>query len=679
MIKISTPLVKQRHRDVYYINLPCAYDIETSSFMNNGEKHAIIYSHMFSINGEETLLRTNEQFQEYITHLKNKYQTNDKKRLVIYVHNLQYEFQFIKHLLDINPETVFSIGKKRKVIRFSTYSGIEFRCSHILTNKSLANWAKDLNMEKMTGDLIYDYIRTPETPLTPKELGYIYEDVRIIIEGIKKLMKDDNLANIPMTSTGFIRRNFRKRVLKDVKYKALITRLTMEPDEYEDLRNAFSGGDTRANAYHSLKVIKNVLAVDENSEYPAESVTEKFPMSKGEKRTDITSIKEIEELKSKGYGILFTLEMSDVETKREYTIISEHKCLITGDHILDNGRVVYADKLITTITDIDYETYEEYYTFNVTKIGVCWIYEMDYMPKPYVGIILELYGHKTTLKDVDGYEYLYNHSKGELNGVYGMGVSTPIHADTSYNPDSGEVTEIPMTPGDKLEKLEKHNTSNNRFLFYPWGVWITAYARRSLRTLNIMLEDAGVEDYYCDTDSRYIENTETARDIIDKANEIKKQKLVLAMEHQNIPFERCEPKTPKGVAKLIGEWDYDGEYVEFKTLGAKRYLGVKPDGSLYLTVSGLTKKASGYIKGSGLFNYFDDGMLIPDFCSGRKTLTYIDEPRFGFVTDYLGNKYSYFQPSGVHMVANSFELNILPSYKEHVQALQSLVDNKTQY
>lgn len=681
MIKIPTPLVFDKYKSIKYLNIPCGYDIETSSFYDdNNEKTSIVYSHFISINGEEHLFRHTEDFISFLDQTSDKYNLENKdKHMVIYVHNLAYEFQFIKHYLDIDPESVFAIGKKRKIVKFNTHNGFEFRCSHILTNKSLANWAKDLGMKKMQGDLNYELIRHPHTPLTPLEIGYIEEDVRIIIKGISELLKKDNIASIPMTSTGFIRRSFRKHVNKDIKYTKLLTTLTMETREYNILRHAFSGGDTRANVYHAFKTLKNVKAWDENSAYPGVQIMEKFPMSKGVKHTDIKTLKDIQDLKSKDKGILMTIELANVETKRNYTIISDHKCVTTGDVILDNGRIVYADNLITSITDVDLETYMEYYNFDIVKIGVCYVYDMDYLPTPYVGKILDLFEYKTTLDGIPEYEYLYKHSKGELNGVYGQAVSTPIYADTYYDPEDGVVKEIPLDDETLYHKMEEHNQSKNRFLFYPWGVWTTAYARRDLRLLNIALEDAGIEDYYCDTDSRYIENTPLADEIVAKANDVKLEKLKLAMKHHGFKLDRMSPKTPKGVTKTICLWSLDGVYEEFKTLGAKRYMCYKPNGDVYLTVSGLNKKAGRYIDGAGGFDYFTDNMYIPDFISGRKTSTYIDLERKGVITDYTGIPYDYDQKSGIHLERNSFKLTITPQYHEHVMAVQNLYQNKTIY
>lgn len=666
---------------VTYYNIPNAYDIETSSFYIGEQKHALTYSHMFSINGEETHMRTDEEFMEYINGLGARFNTRYKeKHLVIYVHNLQYEFQFIKHLLDWAEDSVFVISSKRKVVKAVTTSGIEFRCSHILTNKSLANWAKDLGLKKLMGDLNYELVRTPLTPLMIGETSYIREDVRIIIAGITELLKEDDIASIPMTSTGYVRRAFRKHVMQDLVYKKKIKELTIELEEYELLKIAYSGGLTRANSKYAGQVVSNVAMFDENSEYPAEQVTKKFPMSKGKKVTNISSLHELEE-KCKKYCVLMTVELSNVESIRDYTLISQHKVSISGNKIIDNGRVVYADKVVCTITDVDYKQLKKYYDFQVTNIGTCYIYKAGYLPKPFVEMILELYANKTTLKNVVGAEDLYNKSKERLNGVYGMSVSTPIHGDTFYDSESGMVIEIPQLYEDKMDAIEKHNTSYNRFLFYPWGVWTTAYARESLMMLNEKIEDAGIKDYYSDTDSRYLENTPETFKIVEEMNEIKRQELEQALNYHNIPLEQGFPVDPSGEVQPLGLWDHNPNtdvYDEFKTLGAKRYMCRKGD-NYYITISGLNKKASRWIKGAGGFDYFKDKMYIPDYVSGRKSLTYIDYPQSGIVTDYLGQPYEFETYSSVHMERSGFTMTLSPEYKEFLQTMQNKENQKSKY
>ena len=84
---------------------------------------------------------------------------------------------------------------------------------------------------------------------------------------------------------------------------------------------------------------------------------------------------------------------------------------------------------------------------------------------------------------------------------------------------------------DAQHDLDKYNKSRRRFLFYPWGVWCTAYARRNL--FYGICEFAG--DYiYADTDSIFCTNIEAHEDFINRYNELCEKKLRKMCEHYGL-------------------------------------------------------------------------------------------------------------------------------------------------
>ena len=112
--------------------------------------------------------------------------------------------------------------------------------------------------------------------------------------------------------------------------------------------------------------------------------------------------------------------------------------------------------------------------------------------------------------------------------------------------------------------IAKYNKSSSRFLFYPWGVAICAYARRNLFTGILEFK----EDYiYADTDSIKVQNIENHMDYIKRYNDDCIKKLYMAMDYHELPYDLIEPKTIKGESKPLGVWDFDGHYKRFKTLG----------------------------------------------------------------------------------------------------------------
>lgn len=202
----TIPSVKNGKHESFY-NIPAGFDIETSSFYFKNQKCAIMYEWTFGINNYITYGRTWDQFKILLDAVSQILQTSISNRLIVYVHNLPYEFQFMRQ--HFSWTKVFLLDDRKPVYAI-TDKGIEFRCSLKLSGKSLANTAKDLNkypVEKMVGDLDYSKIRHSTTPLTSVELKYCEHDVRVILNYIQeKIETDGNIIKIPLTNTGYVRR-----------------------------------------------------------------------------------------------------------------------------------------------------------------------------------------------------------------------------------------------------------------------------------------------------------------------------------------------------------------------------------------------------------------------------------------------------------------------------------------
>src|SRR5699024_8796009 len=186
-------------------------------------------------------------------------------------------------------------------------------------------------------------------------------------------------------------------------------------------------------------------------------------------------------------------------------------------------------------------------------------------------------------KDVAGREVDYLLSKGMLNSIYGMSVTDVVKENALYDdPTETWDTETPNI----AEEIVKYNTSKNRFLYYAWGIWVTAYARRNLWTGII---DIGDDYVYSDTDSLKLVNYEKHVEYVEWFDDQIIAKMTALCNHYGFNTDLLNPKTKEGVRKMLGVWDYEGTYNRFKTLGAKRYL--YQDGSkMQITVAGLPKQ-----------------------------------------------------------------------------------------
>ena len=130
-------------------------------------------------------------------------------------------------------------------------------------------------------------------------------------------------------------------------------------------------------------------------------------------------------------------------------------------------------------------------------------------------------------------------------------------------------------------------------------------------------------------------------------------------------------KTIKGETKILGVWDWEtnkGKIKRFKTLGAKRYMVEKYDGSQSLTISGINKKiAIPYLQAHGdIFEQFKEDMYIPKGFTGKNIHTYVDDVRDGEIVDYLGNKSHYHELSCVHMEESDYTLSLARDYIDYL-------------
>ena len=171
------------------------------------------------------------------------------------------------------------------------------------------------------------------------------------------------------------------------------------------------------------------------------------------------------------------------------------------------------------------------------------------------------------------------------------------------------------------------------------------------------------------------------------------KKLEKAMKYHNLDMELVKPKTIEGKEKLIGEWDYDGDYSYFKTLGAKRYMTVSKD-TIVLTVSGLNKnyalpyildqcgikyeRQNGKCKMLGqpnikkVFDFFSEGMYIPKGKTGKNTHTYIDEEFGCVVKDYKGKYCKVHEKSCIHLDEADYKLSLAEDYLNFILGIRTV-------
>ncbi len=662
------------NKKISYLNVPCAFDIETTSMIINGEKFAFSYVWQFGIGLNNTYYgRTWGELLDFLQDLQDYLGLNENKRLIIYVHNLGYEFQFMRKYF--NWVNIFAVDE-RKPVKALCDLGIEFRDSYILSGYSLANTAKNLtkhNIAKMVGDLDYSLIRHTKTPLTETELKYCENDILVILAYIdEQLDQYQDITKIPLTNTGRVRSYVKNNCYYDntnhrksnkgkyIRYRKIMSDLTLDIKTYSQLKTAFMGGFTHSNPHLTGITLNDVGSIDLTSSYPSVMCAEMYPMSRP-KELNPKSYDELKEL-MKVYCIVLEVRYTGLTNILGYeSYISESKCRNIKGAEINNGRIWSAESVDITLTDVDITIIEKVYNWENIALKNVLGFRKAYLPKPIIESILNLYQDKTTLKGVQGKEVEYLLSKGMLNSVYGMSVTDIVKDNAIYDDaDNWDFEKVNID-----EEIEKYNGSKNRFLYYAWGIWVTAYARRNLWTGILAVG----EDYiYSDTDSIKALNYDKHSAYVEAYNKNVLNKLYKMCDELGFDPALLTPKTVKGEVKPLGIWEFEGNYNRFKTLGAKRYL-VQEGDKYSLTVAGLSK-ANGmqYIQevcendSDKIFNMFNNELYIPSNKTGKMTHTYLDNEQSNKVTDYLGDSNIEHALSGVHLGACDFTLSISKQY-----------------
>lgn len=629
-----------------YADIVCAFDIETTRIPGTDE--SIMYVWQLQLGEDYTIIgRTWQEFQSLMraiaSNLFGKY-------LVVYVHNLSFEFQFLRGIYDFQDSDVFCI-KSRKVLRAEMLNAIEFRCSYIHSNMSLAEYTAKMKVkhQKLSGEE-YDYskVRYPWTPLDEKELAYDIHDVKGLVEAITAEMKHDgdDLYSIPLTSTGYVRRDIKAAMLRYGREHIAAIMPTYEV--YQLLREAFRGGNTHANRYYVDKIVENVHSCDRSSSYPDVQCNCLFPVSPFFKDDDhdIEHVLDLIERREKAclmrIALTGNIHLSDKYWGCPY--LSRDKSRNVKDGVYDNGRILSASYLETTITDVDLRIIMDEYDFD--DINILDLYWSTYgrLPEPMVAQISKYYEYKTELKDVSGQEVFYTKSKNKLNSIYGMSAQDPVKAMILYS-DFDYMEDDSKLPDRILEESNKHAVTP-----YQWGVWTTAWARLRLEE-GIKL--AGDNFVYCDTDSvKYVGNVEWTE-------------LNAKLRNQSM-INGAYAVDRSGDFHFMGVWEREMDYAEFKTLGAKKYAYTySRGGATQITVAGVSKKKGAKeLTAAGGLKAFEEGFIFRE--GGGNELVYNDH-REAIEKEIDGHKIQI--TSNVTIKPSTYELGVTAEYRNLLQNL----------
>lgn len=523
IIQFDNLITKRKYRDfVQYINVPMFLDTETSHNHDSENPIAWIYQWCIEFNGVTIGGRTPSQLVNLFHRVSMFYRLGESKKLVIYVHNLSYDISYLfDWLRSAYDDCKILAIKNHKILTFSC-GGLEFRCSYMLSNRSLVQWSNYTNTitKKAVGEIDYNIIRYQDTPLTGSDWFYMVNDVLTLKESWVNMCKmfNDDLGSIPLTNTGYIRRDMRKASKADKKNREIFVKTQLSAHLYMICRGEFGGGLTHGNRHLCSQTIEyDIGHGDFKSHYPSVQMLRCVPVSAFElffKYKDGKTPMTKEELLhlSEKYCTLSVIMVKNLRLKEEVTLpcLSESKCIYRENFFskaefyiddktkgTDNGRIVnMIGKAIFYFTEIDLQWFLDQYNFDGLHIMEVYYAERGHMPDWFRTTLNEYFKIK---ENASGTER--DKAKNNLNAGYGMSATDPVRAECEFNFETYQWTESKDYSEEKIqEKLDKFYKSRNSFMPYQLGIYCTSIARGLL--LDIVKNVVGYQNYiYCDTDS----------------------------------------------------------------------------------------------------------------------------------------------------------------------------------
>lgn len=630
-------------------------DTETSTDEN--KENAWIYQWSFSYpDGEDRLLvygRKPSQLAEAIKKVQEVNHLDEKSKLICYVHNLSYDYTYFHKFLEEEFSVVgnlLAVGA-HKIISYNI-EGFEFRDSLKIAQKSLDAWCKDLGTKhkKLTGTIDYSVIRYQDSPLYKKDWDYMFYDVVCLDEAVEKQMKihKDKIWTIPLTNTGYVRRETRKEFKKESKNRRYFTNKKLNYDKYAYCRREFAGGLTHGNRFYmdmtvTLDYLKKKFNRDDiiikhrdfASHYPSQQMCGYCPATPFTLYYDIIkeenapcTIQELFGLEKENFCFLAGIVISNLRVKEGVTLpVAQENHFYDGridkvNIISDNGRILSMDgKSLVVVNEIDLKWLFKQYKFDYQIMKV-YRAKKGRFPKYLTDTVCRFFYQKSFYKSElkkmekagvseDSPEYIKMNlelmiSKGLLNSIYGMTATDPVRVSYFENADGSWGKDV-LTEEEIEEKLDKFYDNKNSFMNYELGLWCTAEARDELLTF---CELIGYEYFlYADTDSIFYISTPEIEERIEAMNakfreEDEKNGWYIEVDGKKTYFNQFE--------------DEKETIVSFRFLHSKCYAYITDDGKLHTTIAGVRKHGRNgvsRVKELGDINELRTGKVFKD-CGG---------------------------------------------------------------
>lgn len=597
-----------------YLDVTCTFDIETT----NTDTDGFAYTFQTCIGGAVVVPRYFEEWADIIETLVDKWSITERKRLVIFVHNLGYEYTYlIQMLCDRWGDCKALYTKSRKPLYLMFDNGIEFRDSLKLFQKSLARATEGCKHEKLKGDLDYSVYRTADTPLDDTEFAYCVNDVLGLWEAIERLKaeRNYNAATLPMTNTALVIKEVNKHLTGDSRTLQKMQALELNREQMEIAYKAMAGGDTHGTRWRAGHTYRNCNSYDFKSAHPSQQLLWKFPEGKPMMLPQGQPQAVMDNIISCGMGWIAEIAIKGLQIRPECPdpVISVSKCAgLKCDENKDNGRVLQADETLLYCDSNDWQRIKEAYTFErvVMHRGFC--FRLGYLPDSFRMAIFDKFKIKETMKGSPEYAF----SKICVNTIFGACAQKTIRDE--YTAEIGDSIDFERMSWEvNLEKktpAEIQKSQKGKFPFL-WGLWTASMTRLKLWQL---LKIVGWEKViYWDTDSCKFEGA--------KVPEVEQYNKEVAAQCEKRGVVVTKPNGKKVYIGIAEDEHPQAEfgYTEFRFLHAKCYAARTCEGVLESTIAGVGKKEGQAALKDDIEN-LNDFLIIDD--AGGQMLSYHDSP-----------------------------------------------------
>lgn len=683
---------RERHHHTPYV---ASFDTETSTIEKDGEQIAFMYVWQMAVENEAFYGRTWSEFKMCLQKMKNEMHLAVDYKLIVYVHNLKYDFGFYKKEVNLDGSD-FVARSRRTVLKHIMDDCFEVRDSAVYTEEPLEHMGEEIGIPKMKG---YDYsrIRHALTPLTPEELEYCEHDVLILTKYFRLEAEKLNCSiyKLALTATQKIKRGINEEFSRESRmYQKMIMSRQLKDNDHDNhvldvLKHAFFGAFNYSSQLIRGITQDNVAGIDISACYGAQCLLHPYPVGKF---APIELPESTDDLKNNpryaGKAMLITFAAKDVSAKYAdigFLPINIHNYWQRPASDINNvasKRVLTAAKLEMTLTDVDFRLFLEFYSYSAIKFVSIMASEYGDMPPYMIRSIekthrkkLEIQKRNNELKKIrpltlsEQLEYI--HAKTGVSRIYGILVQDPIRDLYTWDPEINDIK----------KDGEQKNKSQFQPVLYQWGVWVVAWARYEILRLLLKLSGTGknfddLKTLYSDTDSLYFKFAESDIEIVKSYNDMINAKISNVAKKY-----RLNPEALTGIGTLKITY-----YQQFKTTGIKQYCYIQDDVFDY-RCAGLTRPDYQYDDNNNqIFNengtpvnngmtFFDNfvsntermaafcrEMSIPASEAHIKRNYYNDEPLKEpiEVTDYLGNTTTVQPKSWVIISESGFDFDRNP-------------------